>query len=238
MVNANGGGLWAQKIFSKHSRTRGFDPGEIDGIWGRHTIAAVKAFQAANDLTVDGIVGPHTMQALFGVAPAPDAVNYVWYNEALRLMGTKEVSGNGSNKAILDWATHLGIDYKSDDIPWCGLFVGHCIGETLPDEVLPSKSPGRTQLGHVRQGMRLAAHWMRAGLLARIQASGKGHVGFYYGEDDDGYYVLGGNQSDMVRVAKVPKARFLAARQPATVGTLPPKTVTRTLADAVEGKEA
>ena len=47
-------------------QAKGFDPGPIDGVRGRMTIAAVKAFQAANSLVVDGIVGPRTSAALFG----------------------------------------------------------------------------------------------------------------------------------------------------------------------------
>ncbi len=218
---------------------RGFDPGPIDGIWGRQTIGAVKKFQESAHLTVDGIVGPHTTEALFGIRVAPDDIGpLVWYNEALRLMGTKEVSGGGSNKDILDWATDLGIDYKSDDIPWCGLFVGHCIGATLPDEVLPNNPLGAREWAKFGKACDSARIGCVLVFWRESKASGKGHVGFYYGEDGDGYYVLGGNQTDMVRVAKVPKSRFLAARQPATVSTLPPKTVTRKLADAVEGKEA
>ena len=37
---------------------------KIDGIFGHLTEAAVKRFQAANNLTVDGIVGEHTAAAL------------------------------------------------------------------------------------------------------------------------------------------------------------------------------
>lgn len=42
----------------------GFDPGHIDGQWGKKTERAVKAYQASRSLLVDGIVGPQTRAAL------------------------------------------------------------------------------------------------------------------------------------------------------------------------------
>ena len=36
----------------------------LDGIFGTKTLAAVKAFQKANNLTVDGVVGKNTMEIL------------------------------------------------------------------------------------------------------------------------------------------------------------------------------
>lgn len=47
--------------------------GVIDGIYGPLTEAAVKAFQADNQLTVDGIVGPVTRAKLFGTSYEPPA---------------------------------------------------------------------------------------------------------------------------------------------------------------------
>ena len=44
-----------------------------------------------------------------------------------------------------------------------------------------------------------------------------GHVGFAIGQDDAHFYVLGGNQSDAVTIARVAKSRLLGARWPATV---------------------
>ena len=43
-----------------------------------------------------------------------------------------------------------------------------------------------------------------------------GHVGFAVGEDDTYFYVLGGNQSDAVTIARNAKSRPLGARWPAT----------------------
>ena len=42
----------------------GYDPGPIDGLDGANTRDAVKAFQAAENLTVDGVVGAQTEKAL------------------------------------------------------------------------------------------------------------------------------------------------------------------------------
>ena len=46
--------------------------------------------------------------------------------------------------------------------------------------------------------------------------TGGGHVGFYVGEDKDAYHILGGNQSDMVSIARVAKDRHVATRWPNT----------------------
>jgi hypothetical protein len=47
--------------------------------------------------------------------------------------------------------------------------------------------------------------------------SGLGHVGFYAGEDDTAFRILGGNQSDSVSLAWIRKDRLVTARWPATI---------------------
>ena len=54
----------------------------VDGIFGKKTEAAVKAFQAANGLKVDGIVGKQTWAALLGeTQPEPDFHQPVDYKQ-------------------------------------------------------------------------------------------------------------------------------------------------------------
>ena len=226
---------------------KGFDPGGIDGIWGRNTIKAVRAFQSANGLTVDGVVGPNTMAKLFGggapaigggaPAAAADAAPAVWYEEAKRLLGLREGPGSKDNQTIIDWADQLGIDYPHDDIPWCGLFVAHCVGSTLTEEPLPANPLG-------------ARNWAKFGEAAQeapgailvfwreSQNSGKGHVGFYHGEDATAYRVLGGNQSDSVSVTRVAKNRLLAIRRPSTAGPLAGGPVMASAEGALSTNEA
>lgn len=47
-------------------RTAGYDL-EIDGVFGRITLACVRSFQASHDLPRDGVVGPCTWRTLQAV---------------------------------------------------------------------------------------------------------------------------------------------------------------------------
>ena len=212
----------AVKQIQQALKNKGFDPGDIDGIWGRNTIAAVMQFQQRQGLEVDGIVGPKTSAALFSDTPsAIPASNPLlpWFEEARHLMGTKEVLGNKNNPDIMDWAKNLDISYAGDDVPWCGLFVAHCVGTTLQQEVLPGNPLGARQWEKfgVSTNPRLGAIMV---FWRESLASGKGHVGFYAGEDDDAYQILGGNQSDAVCLMWLSKDRLRGARWPKTASSL------------------
>jgi uncharacterized protein (TIGR02594 family) len=203
-------------------RALGFDPGPADGIRGRLTIRAIKAFQAERGLTADGIVGPITSRALFGApartgraAPPTPEQNMPWFDEARRLIGVREIPGSASNPIIMDWAEDLDLHYSGDDVPWCGLFVAACMGSQLPDEPLPDNPFG-------------ARNWLKFGRTVEpikgavlvfwrgSKAGWKGHVGLYAGEDEATFHVLGGNQSDSVSVARIARNRLLGARWPLT----------------------
>jgi len=55
----------AVKKLQKALKERGFLEGKADGIFGRQTVNAVKAFQRSVGLKEDGIAGPKTQQKLF-----------------------------------------------------------------------------------------------------------------------------------------------------------------------------
>src|SRR4051812_191581 len=159
-----------------------FDPGPIDGIRGRKTIAAIKMFQRENGVEVDGIVGPRTAAVLFkNGAPKPERFEVPstmpWLEEAAHLLGVREQVGPGSNIEIIDWAKTLGVGYRDDAVAWCGLFVAHCIGAQLPEETLPTHPLGAREWSSFGTAVRpcvgaVMVFWRES------RASGLGHVGF------------------------------------------------------------
>lgn len=52
------------KQIQEKLKSWGYYDGEVDGIYGSQTMAAVKAFQEKNGLTVDGIAGTETLNAM------------------------------------------------------------------------------------------------------------------------------------------------------------------------------
>jgi uncharacterized protein (TIGR02594 family) len=206
----------------------GYVVGPIDGIPGRRTLAAIRAFQRDRGLEVDGIVGPQTLKALTGKAPKPTPSGgkltpgslhdgtLPWLQEARRLVGTREAPGAANNPVILDWADNLDLHYKRDEDAWCGLFVAHCIGATLVDESLPSNPLGARQL--LRFGVPCTPTVGSILVFWREKPEGwKGHVGFYAGESAKAFCVLGGNQGNAVSLAWIAKDRLLGARWPSGV---------------------
>jgi uncharacterized protein (TIGR02594 family) len=136
---------------------------------------------------------------------------------ALALLGTQEVIGKGSNKTIIDWRDTLnqsGVKisgYTDDDIPWCGLFAAYVTFRRMQNPYEVPKDP------------LWARNWAKYGknttspsigdILVFARGNG-GHVGFYIGEDQTAYHVIGGNQSNTVSIARIAKNRLIAARTP------------------------
>lgn len=211
----------------------GFNPGEIDGIYGRRTRAAVKAFQASRPgLEVDGAVGSITLGKLFNktaqeVADSkPSRVLMTpWLDIALSKKGLHEDLDNEELRKFLksDGDT-LGDPAK---LPWCGDFVETCLALTLPNENLP----GNPYLARnwAKWGVDVNPMLGAVGSFWRGSKTGTaGHVGFIVGKGKDVYYLLGGNQNNRVSIAPIAMDRLLEARWPKTFKQ-PKKTILPTM---------
>lgn len=136
-----------------------------------------------------------------------------WLVEARTHIGLREIPGPRHNKTILGWIKRLGGWFTDDETPWCGTFVAHCLDAA---------------------GIKRPKHWYRAlawgdwgkaclpvvGAIGVFGRSGGGHVGFIVGESASYYYVLGGNQSNMVNIMPLAKERLVDLRWPEGVPLL------------------
>lgn len=129
--------------------------------------------------------------------------------KAIELYGTKETVGPKHNPVIMGWAKELGIDYyKSDEIPWCGLFMAIIISRAART---PVQDPLRA-LSWAKFGVKVDTPML--GDILTFTRDGGGHVGLYIGENSSVYYVLGGNQSNAVSIVPIAKSRLYEARRP------------------------
>lgn len=159
-----------------------------------------------------------------------------WLAVARALIGTREVPGPKNNPTILDWAKKipvaiLGMAYTADATPWCGLFVAHCFQSI---NITPAKIAVRAKAWET-WGLSVQPC---VGAVLVFTREGGGHVGFYVGETDTHFLVLGGNQGDAVSIVKIAKDRMSACRWPGGVPVTGKKLVVTASGAAVSKNEA
>ncbi|MBK0383528.1 TIGR02594 family protein [Pedobacter sp. SD-b] len=132
--------------------------------------------------------------------------------EALSHYGTLENKGADNNPDITKWAKELGgwesTYYTTDSIPWCGLFMAICAkrsGYAPPKDYLAAKSWANFGLKSDKPSL---------GDILVFTRDGGNHVALYVSEDEKNFQILGGNQSDAVKIISYPKSRLLTARTP------------------------
>jgi uncharacterized protein (TIGR02594 family) len=163
---------------------------------------------------------------------------YAWLNaepgpkmllEALKLYGTEEKRGPGSNPVILAWADELGAElgtayakwaaawYDDDAKPFCGLGMAVVAQRANPDDRPERRPPDKylAAASWATWGRPVAREDAMLGDVLVFTREGGGHVALYCAEDDTTLHVLGFNQSDSVTVAPIAKDRCIAVRRPA-----------------------
>lgn len=140
-----------------------------------------------------------------------------WMAVARKYEGLKEVPGPKSHPTVLQWAKNLGGFVKSfvedDATPWCALAMNGILSECG----LPVSGPaGSADLLRAKSFATYGSPLIKpclGAILVFTRAQG-GHVGFYVGETEKLYRVLGGNQDDAFRESWIHKSRCIAIRWP------------------------
>jgi len=134
-------------------------------------------------------------------------VGPAWFEKAKKELGVEEIPGFKHNHRILEYGKAVSYDISTDEIPWCASFVSWCLGGGTKSARARSYEKYGTKLTNPRLGC-IVVFWRKS------KSSGKGHVGFYVGEEDGYILVLGGNQKNSVCVSRYSKKRLLGYRWP------------------------
>ena len=141
------------------------------------------------------------------------------FDLAQRFTSIEEVGGNVDNPQIM---AMLKLDMKwpsHDEVPWCSAFVNYICYLCRHQR---SKDLRARSWLNVGRGIQLEQ--AEAGDIVVIKRGGgdqpgpevidaKGHVGFYAGMFGGFIEILGGNQSDTVKVSRYPRDRLLGVRR-------------------------
>lgn len=141
------------------------------------------------------------------------------FDIAQRFVGIREVGGSVDNPQIMamlkldnDWP-------EADEVPWCSAFANYvCWLLRLPrSKSLRARSwllVGRgISLDEAVPGDIIVLKRGRGEQPGPEVIEAPGHVGFYAGRSGDLIEVLGGNQSDTVKVSRYPRADLLGVRR-------------------------
>jgi uncharacterized protein (TIGR02594 family) len=148
----------------------------------------------------DGDPGDETADGLIALLDIklPDWVpEPAWVTVGRQLIGLSEIRGPKHNRWIVDMWQRLGYGiFKTDEVPWCGGFIAHCIdaaGYPIPRTFPRAKDWGKWGVECEPQ----------VGAIGTMSRSGGGHVIELVGITADRIYYkgLGGNQNDQVNIS-------------------------------------
>ena len=141
------------------------------------------------------------------------------FDLAQRFTGIEEVGGNVDNPAIM---AMLKLDNRwpsNDEVPWCSAFTNYiCWLARLP------RSKNLRARSWLNIGKGISLDQAEAGDIIVIKrgkgeqpgpevTDAPGHVGFFAGRLDGLVEILGGNQSDTVKISRYPHSRILGVRR-------------------------
>ena len=139
-----------------------------------------------------------------------------WMTVAWTELGQSEVSGTAANPRVVDYFRQVGHGAVGDDeTAWCAAFVGTCLERA--GFASTRSLMARSYLDWGEPAAQPACGSIA--ILSRGGSSSLGHVGFLVGMTDTAIYLLGGNQSDAVSVARFDRSRLLGMRMPTARAT-------------------
>jgi uncharacterized protein (TIGR02594 family) len=118
---------------------------------------------------------------------------------ALSQYGQKEIDGEAENPTIVNYAKEVGFKWvNSEDTPWCSIFMNWVAMKAGYEYTRKANARSWLDIGSVVDEPKVGD----VVVFQRGNNGYSGHVGMFICKYDDGVYVLGGNQSDSVKISK------------------------------------
>lgn len=130
---------------------------------------------------------------------------------AFELLGLKEIVGSKHEPQVVQFFADAGHAWvKDDETAWCAAFAHSMLGQA------GIKGTGSLAARSYLDWGAPTDHPQRGDVVVfkRGSSSWQGHVAFYLGADKTHVWVIGGNQSNSVSVARYTKASLLGYRRP------------------------
>jgi uncharacterized protein (TIGR02594 family) len=129
---------------------------------------------------------------------------------ALTQYGQKEIAGEKDNTVIVKYAKDIGMDWvKHDETAWCAIFVNWCFLKSGFDFKWKANARSWLLQGQMTDTPALGD----VVIFKRGNSAWQGHVGFYINETHGYINVLGGNQSNQVKISMYLKSKVLGFRR-------------------------
>ena len=148
-----------------------------------------------------------------------------WLKIAQSYVGLREIRGDLHNPTILEWLKYHALNIGNwgkgrDETPYCAAFVSHCLhaaGYQGTDHGLAIKYADWGRPSRFKRGAIIVIQRKRTNKNNSTGSNRGGyHVGFLVEHGKNYYKILGGNQSNQVKVSTYMKKgwRLIALRWP------------------------
>jgi uncharacterized protein (TIGR02594 family) len=133
------------------------------------------------------------------------------YEIAKEELGVHETPGPVATARIAEYHSTTTLRAKSDEVPWCASFVNWCMvraGLRGTDSAAARSWLAWGKPCDPVEGCVVVIRQLHAGRDASTGSASGYHVGFFQALDETHVTILGGNQSDSVKVSRFPLSRY------------------------------
>lgn len=131
-----------------------------------------------------------------------------WVTKARAEIGVAEIAGPAANPRIVEYDSVTSLKATSDEVAWCSSFTCWCMEKS---GIVSPRSARALDWLHWGTEIRVPI----LGAIAVFDFGGHGHVGSVVGRGAPGFLaILGGNQSNQVKISMMSTARLTSMRWP------------------------